>query len=448
MSRGRGRRPQQFALNSQQQQTEIAPKAPQKSLLPVAWCDICRVDCNSLEILEQHKNGKRHKRTVLRIQEIQAQQKLNSTELPSKTAAKPVLFIQGEVGNQLTNEVKNDVLEESTEGFVASENNQQQMGQSVPASDITNTGGFLTDALQDETLPMDGLIKKRKISGYDKWSGSKQKMMRIGRGGKHFKSFDRTHNRPFERPKDRPRDRPRVCTVCNVMCDTMAVFECHLTGKKHISRIKRFEGHGSVYGPISVYIPPNQPTTYPNKGPEPLFYGLQTLETLQQGGHGVFPQQMESVAAQVEGFEEGEGVADEPVVKQNLGNFGEVGPATSGAAESMVGNFGEVGPATGGAAESVVKQNLGNFGEVGPPTDAINEERVVAMHDLDERSSLNDPNVGETNNSAPCDDNTMNITILPAVADVTAPEYEASKESEIVVPGLNANSEDALPRGE
>ncbi|KAL6642717.1 hypothetical protein ACP70R_020898 [Stipagrostis hirtigluma subsp. patula] len=31
-------------------------------ILP-AWCDICRVECNSEKILELHKNGKRHKRT-------------------------------------------------------------------------------------------------------------------------------------------------------------------------------------------------------------------------------------------------------------------------------------------------------------------------------------------------------------------------------------------------
>ncbi|PQM40707.1 uncharacterized protein Pyn_02808 [Prunus yedoensis var. nudiflora] len=28
----------------------------------MAWCELCRVDCNTPEILEQHKNGKRHKK--------------------------------------------------------------------------------------------------------------------------------------------------------------------------------------------------------------------------------------------------------------------------------------------------------------------------------------------------------------------------------------------------
>ncbi|KAH0469833.1 hypothetical protein IEQ34_001391 [Dendrobium chrysotoxum] len=489
MSRGRGRRPQHFPPDSQQRQTAIAttlepsvsaaahaqgrplftPKVPQKSLIPVAWCDICRVDCNSLEILEQHKNGKRHKRTVQRVQEIQAQQKVISAELQFNTAAKPDLFLQGEDEHKLSNngqgstyatnrvipssdggteagkglaasayvgDVQKDiassaqepVVEGSIKGFVASENNQQEMdieqcpmpeGQAEPVSDIANTGGLLTDASQDETLPMDGLSKKRKMAGYDRnerWRGSKQKMMRIGRGGKHFKSFERTHNRPFERPKDRPRDRPRVCTVCNVMCDTMAVFECHLSGKKHISRIKRFEGHGSVYGPISVYIPPNQPTAYPSKGPEPLFYGLQNLETLQQeaalrheipqqGAHAIDSLQMETLAVeqrcQVGSFEEAEGAAPESEVKQSLGH-----------------------------------------------PDAMEDEQVVAMPDLDGQNSLNEPDAGGTNNSASDDSDFMDSTVLPIVPDATLPEYEASNEADIVGPGVDAKSEEALPNSE
>ncbi|KAL0927230.1 hypothetical protein M5K25_001393 [Dendrobium thyrsiflorum] len=462
MSRGRGRRPQHFPPDSQQRQTAIATtlepsvsaaahaqgrplftqKVPQKSLIPVAWCDICRVDCNSIEILEQHKNGKRHKRTVQRIQEIQSQQKVISAEFQFNTAAKPDLFSQGEDEHKLSNDghgstyatnrvipssdggteagkglaasahvgdVQKDIassaqepaVEGSIKGFVASENNQQEMdigqcqipeGQAEPVSDIANTG--------DETLPMDGSSKKRRMPGYDRnerWRGSKQKMMRNGRGGKHSKSFERTHNRAFERPKDRPRDRPRVCTVCNVMCDTMAVFECHLSGKKHISRIKRFDGHSSVYGPISVYIPPNQPTPYPTKGPEPLFYGLQNLETLQQEA-ALIPQQGAHAidSQQVGGFEEAEGAAPESEVKQSLAH-----------------------------------------------PDAMEDEQVVAMPDLDGQNSINEPDLGGTNNSASDDSDFMDSTVLPIVPDVTVPEYEASNEAEIDV-----KSEEALPNSE
>ncbi|KAL5815177.1 hypothetical protein ACOSQ4_025818 [Xanthoceras sorbifolium] len=34
------------------------------------WCELCRVDCTGLEILEQHKNGKRHKKNSQKIEEL------------------------------------------------------------------------------------------------------------------------------------------------------------------------------------------------------------------------------------------------------------------------------------------------------------------------------------------------------------------------------------------
>ncbi|KAI3495059.1 hypothetical protein L1887_37190 [Cichorium endivia] len=34
----------------------------------MAWCELCRVDCNTLEVLENHRNGKKHKKN-LKIQE-------------------------------------------------------------------------------------------------------------------------------------------------------------------------------------------------------------------------------------------------------------------------------------------------------------------------------------------------------------------------------------------
>lgn len=58
------------------------------NILPIAWCDICRVNCDSLEILEQHKNGKQHKKTMQRSEHRQAQVKLMAESLV-KNISKP-----------------------------------------------------------------------------------------------------------------------------------------------------------------------------------------------------------------------------------------------------------------------------------------------------------------------------------------------------------------------
>ncbi|KAM7476303.1 hypothetical protein LguiB_023546 [Lonicera macranthoides] len=42
----------------------------------MAWCELCRVDCNTHEILEQHRNGKRHKKNLQVYEELQKLNKI------------------------------------------------------------------------------------------------------------------------------------------------------------------------------------------------------------------------------------------------------------------------------------------------------------------------------------------------------------------------------------
>ncbi|RVX15354.1 hypothetical protein CK203_009119 [Vitis vinifera] len=62
--------------------------APNWQPSQVAWCELCRVDCTSLEILEQHKNGKRHKKNLQRIEELKSAN-LTGTEIPNEPVGGP-----------------------------------------------------------------------------------------------------------------------------------------------------------------------------------------------------------------------------------------------------------------------------------------------------------------------------------------------------------------------
>lgn len=362
MSRSRGRRPQFSAPDSQQRSSAVSNTSDpstgqaQRSLFPIAWCDVCRVDCNSFEILEQHKSGKRHKKTLQRVLDMQARQNVISSELQYNAASQPLIFGQGEDLPLIANDGDGSMhtmnvsipssghmqaLGEAVEANIATENNPipefvtkqetEHPDQSQPVSDGPKDEGPVPDASQDETLSMEGHGKKRRMGSHDRndrWRSSRPRMMRGGRGGRHPRSSE---GRSLDRPKG-PRERPRVCTICSITCDTMAVFECHLSGKKHLARIKRFERQGSVFGPIAVYIPPNQPTRIPNRGPEPMFYGLQSLEALQQqselqiqgmlhpGDHGLDGPQLENAAGhQLQHFE-AEGAAPESMLVQSSGH--------------------------------------------------------------------------------------------------------------------------------
>ncbi|KAL0373350.1 UNVERIFIED_CONTAM: hypothetical protein Sradi_3250700 [Sesamum radiatum] len=72
----------------------IMPALPPPRL---AWCELCRVDCNTLDILEQHKNGKKHKKKLKVFEELQ---NLNSRVIgrqmqqPSSSQLKPEVPLQ------------------------------------------------------------------------------------------------------------------------------------------------------------------------------------------------------------------------------------------------------------------------------------------------------------------------------------------------------------------
>ncbi|CAL9160167.1 unnamed protein product [Musa hybrid cultivar] len=353
--------------------TETTQMLPWQPLLLLAWCDVCRVDCNSFQNLEQHKNGKRHKKTVQRIQEIEAQQKVMA-ELEAKVASKPEIDLQkmeenkypllGEVKNvfhqaiEVANAGSDNVpsamlpyqiheatkvidakaattifssqdrkvnkssdtpeivipaqVKEANQVSTASENLRAKTmltnhnmeseiqvlilsGKSESSKEEEARGeALMFDEQEIMASSIEGRTRRPRTDAFDRYDkryGQKWKTMRFGHDGKRLRRPEPVRSRPLMHPKEQP----RVCTLCNVMCDTLAVFKCHLSGKKHISRIKRFQGQHSVYGQISLYIPPNQASAYPPQAPQPLFYGLKCHELLQ---HAVY----ELGAVQMEGY--------------------------------------------------------------------------------------------------------------------------------------------------
>lgn len=63
--------------------------------------------------------------------------------------------------------------------------------------------------------------------------------------------------RLVEPPK--PKVNPLICELCNVKCESQVVFDSHLSGKKHLATLKRFQGHRALYGEqgLQALYPPN-----------------------------------------------------------------------------------------------------------------------------------------------------------------------------------------------
>ncbi|KAI6707356.1 hypothetical protein NL676_010318 [Syzygium grande] len=205
-----------------------------------AWCELCRVECTSLEILEQHKNGKRHKKNMQRAEQLKnAAKKL---EAPSQNHQDPGAA-PGPDSSQLCNNAPQGDLLAKIDGNSSGAITDMQINTVVQADNPTESS---------QNLHVQNQVENRK-------SGKKRKI-KGGREGKRQKLEATAHS--VKPPQSKAVGRI-VCDLCNVRCDTREVFDRHLSGKKHIARCIRFEGHRAQYGPLGLQAlyPPNPAAT-------------------------------------------------------------------------------------------------------------------------------------------------------------------------------------------
>lgn len=221
----------------EEEEEEVEPSAENQAGGPtvVARCETCKVDCNSLEILEQHNNGKRHKKNLQRLEEL-------------KSAYEPPID---------SNPEATLLPETAQEG----DENKPSLPDSLPGNEN-----------KTDSTSVDDQSKKPWMNRV----GMKRNMRGGPAGGKRVRTFDGSARWPIETQKPKMVV-PLICELCNVKCDTREVFNCHLSGKKHISKLKRFEGHQAMYGPagLQALYPPNpisQTYVHPPQGPPPQAY--------------------------------------------------------------------------------------------------------------------------------------------------------------------------------
>ncbi|XVF79837.1 hypothetical protein PTKIN_Ptkin15bG0022000 [Pterospermum kingtungense] len=208
----------------------------------MAWCELCKVDCNRPEILEQHKNGKRHKKNLKVHDELQ---KLNKV-------------ITGQKIVQLPNsgsEVQLEKFEGSDE-----KQHQQDSSLSLAASDDNEKETELQKDIvnKSEASTSDPVEAKRKLKDpSEARSRVLKRRMRGSRGGKYRKSNEGPKI-PAEPPKPKG-GIPFFCELCNVKCESQVVFNSHLAGKKHVANLKRFPGNQALHGGVGLQAlyPPN-----------------------------------------------------------------------------------------------------------------------------------------------------------------------------------------------
>ncbi|CAA2954224.1 mediator of RNA polymerase II transcription subunit 12-like [Olea europaea subsp. europaea] len=201
----------------------------------IAWCELCRVDCNTPEILEQHRNGKKHKKNLKVYEELQ---RLNK-DLTGGQNEQPLTFELKPEGSLQPVESEGDGTKQPLP--------ENLLSQAVEEENIVST----ENQNVEEVEPNEELAQNLRMNHYEaRGRGFKRNMRGGGRGGKWMRFND--GSRKLIEPAMPKGFVPLICELCNVKCESVITFQGHLVGKKHQSNAKRFQGHQDIIGQAAL----------------------------------------------------------------------------------------------------------------------------------------------------------------------------------------------------
>ncbi|XP_031483218.1 uncharacterized protein LOC116252810 [Nymphaea colorata] len=223
------------------------PSAPSGMPPQLVGCAVCKIDCNSLEILEQHRQGKRHQRNVQRLEEERKRRRPNNV-----SDTKPA------------NEAEN---------IVDSQNNEVPESENLPTSPVSENRSGAEQHPENAELQPENVEKQAENAEEQQQQQRHVRPGFMGRGGIRRPrpgGYEDRRLGPKKRQKGKPQFDPRkgkrvkmasvpppsadqqlpkICALCNITCDSQAVLDCHLAGKRHAAKVKRFQSQQQLYGP-------------------------------------------------------------------------------------------------------------------------------------------------------------------------------------------------------
>ncbi|KAJ4841150.1 hypothetical protein Tsubulata_016910 [Turnera subulata] len=156
-----------------------------------AYCEVCKVDCNSKEVFDQHKLGKKHKKNL---------EKLKVAAAGSTTSVGPNIRVIQELKTAAAgNSIPIIGPQENPQHVTTGNGKKGKKKASAPAADL-------------ET-------KRRKVV----------------EGGAAVEAV-------------------RTCSICNVVCNSETVFRLHINGQKHAAMLRKQAAAALVGAAISTRI--------------------------------------------------------------------------------------------------------------------------------------------------------------------------------------------------
>ncbi|XP_011098720.1 zinc finger RNA-binding protein 2-like [Sesamum indicum] len=186
-------------------------KMPSKTkVVQSAWCEVCKIDCNSKGVLDQHKLGKKHKKNLEKLK--------GATTVPvSAPVAAPPATVA------------------TSPAIVA-----------IPPAIVATSPAIVAAAAaatEADSTPLPpsalGPVDKPTIGPEENPHKSRTSSSKKARK----KAAARTEDLETKRRKvlegGAAADGVRACSICNVVCNSDTVFNYHLAGQRHALMIKK-----------------------------------------------------------------------------------------------------------------------------------------------------------------------------------------------------------------
>lgn len=180
-------------------------KAPNKiKVAQSAWCEVCKINCNSRDMYIAHLAGKKHLKNMEKLSKPKIHEVISATTAEELSKPKIHEVIGATTAEELSKPKIHEVISATT-----------------------------GNAPQHAAIPM--------IGPQEKPDANKPKPMKAPKKTKPKKALEMDIEAKKRKVVEggAAEGDVRLCSLCNVVCNSQTVFNDHLTGHKHAAMVKK-----------------------------------------------------------------------------------------------------------------------------------------------------------------------------------------------------------------
>ncbi|KAH6830360.1 hypothetical protein C2S53_007526 [Perilla frutescens var. hirtella] len=177
-------------------------KGPKKTkIVQSAWCEVCKIDCNSKGVLDQHKLGKKHLKNLQKLQAATLTISAPIVAAPiSAVAVEPPTVIAAPPASTATSTI---------------------LPVPIPVTAPASTHAPIIGPQERSEISKLNKVKKSRKKAAARTEDLETKRRKVLEGGAAVTAV-------------------RACHICNVVCNSDTVYNYHIAGQKHAMMAKKY----------------------------------------------------------------------------------------------------------------------------------------------------------------------------------------------------------------